>query len=115
MTGKVCVCCGNVFFEDEKGKPGRKKQYCSAECHEKASIERRKVYGAEYRAKKKQEKESQKKSESLNEFNTKAMAAGLTYGKYTEMLMIQEMQRKRCKNGQQKNVHKEDNRQRSVS
>ena len=109
---RECLQCGKKFKT-----VAYQKTYCSGLCREKASSDRQKTYGVAYREKRRQEKEAKKKAESLVEFDRKAKEAGLSYGKYSEMLLIKEMQKQRkgCKDGQQKNVHKEDNRQRSVS
>lgn len=98
MTKKICAFCGKVFFADEDGKPGRKKKYCSPECYTKVTVERNRVYGAEYRAKKKQEqlqeksvkKKKGKVKEQLHEANGKALASGMSYGQYYAMLYAEQ-------------------------
>lgn len=100
MTKKICAYCGKVFFADEDGKPGRKKKYCSPECYTKVTVERNRVYGAEYRAKKKQEqlqeksvnKKKGKVKEPLHEANAKAraFAKGMSYGQYYAMIYAEE-------------------------
>ena len=86
---RLCLCCGKKFTTTKETKV-----YCNDGCRIKASAERQKVYGVEYREKKRQEKlqeeKKQKEKEQLHEANSKALASGMSYGQYYAMIYAEE-------------------------
>ena len=82
---RLCLFCGKKFTTTKELKV-----YCNTGCRVKASAERQKVYGPEYREKKRQEKTKKNEKEQLHEANGKALANGMSYGQYYAMLYAQE-------------------------
>ena len=87
---RLCLCCGKKFTTNKENKI-----YCNTGCQLKAKAEREKVYGSEYREKKRQEKHQeeeskQKEQNQLHEANCKALASGMSYGKYYAMLYAEQ-------------------------
>ena len=87
---RLCLCCGKKFTTTKENKT-----YCNEACRLKANVERQRMYGPGYREKKRKEKlqaeeVKQKKKDSLHEANAKALASGMSYGKYYAMLYAQQ-------------------------
>ena len=83
---RECLQCGTKFKT-----VAYQKVYCCVVCKDKAQSERQKEYGPKYREKAKERKKKKKEVEALHEVNGKALEAGMSYGKYTQMLLIQQM------------------------
>jgi hypothetical protein len=94
-----CEICGKIFLTNRSTN-----KTCGPDCY---YIRQKKVKKEQYyrskEAKKNNElpkqKKKQKRIESLTEVQRKAREAGMTYGKYMEMLFIQQLQEERERNG----------------
>lgn len=94
-----CEICGKIFLTSRSIN-----KTCGKECY----YERQKKIKKEQYYRKKEEKSNneppkqrkkQKKVETLTQVQRKAREAGMTYGKYMEMLYIQKLQEERERNG----------------
>jgi hypothetical protein len=95
-----CEICGKIFLTNRSTN-----KTCSKECYyERQKKLKKEQYYRNKEAKKNNEptkpkKTKQKRIESLTEVQRKAREAGMTYGKYMEMLFIQQLQEERERNG----------------
>lgn len=95
-----CDICGKIFLTNRSTN-----KTCSPECHHERELRLKRENHRKYREAMKEgnatriEKKKQKKVETLTEVQRKARAAGMTYGKYMEQQMLQQLKEEREKNG----------------
>lgn len=74
-----CIVCGNPFEAMNRGK-----RYCSVTCKNMAASERDRIRYRQDKERKNRPK-PKKKEKTLEEWNTEARAAGMSYGQYRAM------------------------------
>jgi hypothetical protein len=91
-----CEICGKIFLTNRTTN-----KTCSPECHHERQkkLSRAGYYRQKEAKKEKAKKEKQKRVETLTEVQRKARAAGMTYGKYMEMLFLKKLEEEREQNG----------------
>lgn len=82
MKTKVCKICGAEFIPNI-----HQRKCCSAECTAKNNKSNDIIASREQRIKRKVAK--RKKSNGINEVNAKAKAAGMSYGQYRAMMILE--------------------------
>lgn len=87
---KECPVCKRIFTTGTDNQ-----HYCSKECQREGYLSNKRIAGKIRREKKKAEKEMPNKTEDLVKAETKARAAGMSYGKYYEKKYIEAMRTKK--------------------